>query len=61
MTTKEAVDYFGGAKALADALGTWPQTIYSWGDRPPMGRQYELEIKTGGKLKADAEEVAVND
>jgi hypothetical protein len=27
--------------------------IYQWGDTPPMGRQYELEVKTGGKLKAD--------
>jgi hypothetical protein len=25
-----------------------------------MGRQYELEVKTGGKLKADTQEATVN-
>lgn len=53
MTTKEAIEHFGGIKALADALGMWPHPIYQWGDRPPMARQYEIEVKTGGKLKAD--------
>lgn len=55
MTTQEAIDYFGGSKQLADALKTWPQTIYQWGDRPPKGRQFELEVITQGKLKADTE------
>lgn len=56
MTTKEAIDYFGGIRQLAEALKTWPQTIYQWGDVPPMGRQYELQIKTEGQLVADKEE-----
>lgn len=58
MTTQEAINHYGGRKALADALGVWPQVIYAWGERPPMARQYELEVKTGGKLKADAKEAA---
>jgi hypothetical protein len=53
VTTKEAIEHFGGLKKLADALGVWPQVIYRWGDRPPMGRQYEIEVKTEGKLRAD--------
>ena len=53
MKTQEAIDYFGTLKKLADALGVWPQVIYQWGDTPPMGRQYELEVKTAGALKAD--------
>ena len=53
MTTKEATEFFGGIKALADALGVWPQAIYSWGDNPPMAKQYELEVRTQGALKAD--------
>lgn len=53
MTTQEAIDFYGGKKQLADALGVWPQVIYQWGDYPPMGRQYELEVKTEGKLKAE--------
>jgi DNA-binding transcriptional regulator YdaS (Cro superfamily) len=58
MTTEEAIQHFGGRKALADALGVWPQVIYQWGERPPMGRQYELEVRTSGVLKADREEAS---
>jgi hypothetical protein len=56
MKTQEAIDYYGSTKKLADALGIWPQVIYTWGDKPPMARQYELEVKTGGELKADRED-----
>ena len=44
-----------GANDGADALGVWPQVVYAWGERPPMSRQYELEVKTEGELKADRE------
>lgn len=57
MKTQEAIDYYGGIKQLADELGTWPQTVYQWGEYPPMGRQYELQIRTGGKLNAEKESV----
>jgi hypothetical protein len=53
MKTQEAIDHFGGIRQLAEVLKTWPQTIYQWGETPPMGRQYELQIKTDGKLKAE--------
>ena len=53
MTTQEAIEHFGSVKKLADALGIWPQVIYTWGEAPPMARQYELEVKTQGALKAD--------
>jgi hypothetical protein len=53
MTTKEAIDYFGSIKKLADTIGIWPHVIYRWGDYPPSARQYELEVKTDGKLKAE--------
>ena len=53
MKTKEAIDYYGSVKKLADAIGVWPQVIYRWGDTPPMARQYELEVKTSGELKAE--------
>jgi hypothetical protein len=56
LTTKEAIQHFGGLKKLADALQIWPQVIYRWGDRPPMARQYEIEVKTEGKLRADHEQ-----
>ncbi len=55
MKTQEAIDYWGGVKNLADDLNTWPQTIYQWGEYPPMGRQYEIEIKSDGQLRAEKE------
>jgi hypothetical protein len=56
VTTEEAIKHFGGLKKLADALQIWPQVIYRWGERPPMARQYEIEVKTEGKLRADHEQ-----
>lgn len=53
MTTDDAIKFYGGVKPLAADLDVWPQVIYQWGERPPMARQYELEVKTQGKLKAD--------
>lgn len=53
MTTQEAIDYFGSVKELAQFLNVYPQVIYKWGDVPPYGRQYELEVRTNGQLKAD--------
>lgn len=55
MKTQDAINFYGGLKQLSDALGTWPQTVYQWGKYPPMGRQYELQIKTDGKLMAEKE------
>lgn len=52
MKTSEVVEFYGGIKELAAALKVWPQVIYSWGEEPPMARQYELEVKTNGALKA---------
>ena len=54
MTTKQAIKYFKGVKALADKLGLWPQAIYRWGKYPPFHRQYEIQILTNGKLKLTA-------
>ncbi len=55
MTTQEAIDYYGNVKKLADSLEIWPHVIYRWGSHPPKARQYELEVKTGGRLKVEAE------
>lgn len=53
MTTAQAIKHFGGHKALAEALGIWPHNISRWGEYPPKARQYEIQAKTGGKLKAE--------
>ena len=55
MTTQQAKDFFGGTAPLAAALGIWPHNVSRWGERPPMARQYEIEVKSGGLLKADKE------
>jgi len=52
MKTQQAIEHFGGIKQLADALGIWPHNISRWGEYPPMGRQFEIEVKTDGALKA---------
>lgn len=53
MKTQDAIAYFGGIKQLAEALGIWPHNISRWGDTVPTARQYELEVKSGGRLKAN--------
>jgi hypothetical protein len=53
MTTQEAIAYYGDMKKLAAELGIWAHVIYRWGSHPPMARQYELEVKTNGALKAE--------
>lgn len=55
MTKSEAIAFYGGnVSALARALGIDQSTVYSWGDQPPTGRQYQLEKITGGVLKVTA-------
>lgn len=53
MTTKQAIEFFGGARALAAALGVSTQSIYQWGERPPRQRQCEIQVLTNGALRAD--------
>lgn len=53
MKTSEAIAYFGSIRKLASALDMWPHSIYRWGDTVPLAKQYELEIKTKGELKAE--------
>ena len=55
MTTKEAIEFFGSRKKLAEALGIWHSGIYRWGEHPPKLRQFELERITEGALKVAAE------
>lgn len=51
MTTNDAIKFFGGIKELAHELNIYPQAIYQWGKYPPLSRQYELHIKSKGKLQ----------
>lgn len=53
MKTDDAIRRFGSAKALADALGIWPQAVYKWGEDVPELRKYQIEkiIKNQGGEK----------
>jgi hypothetical protein len=59
MTTQDAIDYFDGSiNKLAGFLDVHTGTIHAWGERPPPGRQFELEVRTDGAIKADRENLA---
>ncbi|MFQ2730229.1 Cro/CI family transcriptional regulator [Aeromonas caviae] len=45
--------HYGGVVQLAAALGIKPQSVSQWGDTIPQGRAYQIELLTGGQLKAD--------
>ncbi len=53
MTTKEVIDYFETQVAIAKALGITQSAVSQWDDRPPMMRQYQIQIVTQGGLRAD--------
>jgi hypothetical protein len=52
MKTSDVVAEFGGVKALADALGIWPQAVYRWGDTVPPLRRYQIEHLRRAKVAA---------
>jgi transcriptional repressor of cell division inhibition gene dicB len=56
MTIDEAVNFFGNQSRLAEALGVKPNAISNWharGGLVPLPIQWQLELGTKGKLKAD--------
>ena len=55
MDIETAVKYYKTEAALAEALGLKSGTIAVWRHRGgiPAGVQFELQILTGGRLKAD--------
>lgn len=53
MKLNEVAAFFGSKRKLADALGVFPSAVTQWGETIPVGRQYQIEVITGGKFKAD--------
>lgn len=45
------IEHFGSRAALAKALGINRQAVYQW-DVVPPARAYQIEVLTGGKIKA---------
>jgi hypothetical protein len=62
MTPEDAIRYYGtdthksgAVERIATVLGCSMSSVWEWIDRGsiPDGRQYQLELATKGKLKAD--------
>ena len=54
MTFQDLVDHYGSQKQVAEALGISKQLASYWKRVGiPIGRQYEIQILTGGKFRAD--------
>jgi hypothetical protein len=54
MTFQELVDHYGSTKQVTEALGISKQLASYWKRVGiPIGRQYEIQILTGGKFRAD--------
>ena len=56
MDKKTAVEYYGSATALARALGVTDGAVSQW-EAVPILRQYQLEVLTQGKLRAERPEI----
>jgi hypothetical protein len=53
MKTRDAANYFGSKKKLAEALGIQPSAVTMWGEVIPISRQYQIQILSNGKLMAE--------
>jgi len=53
MKTSDAIQHFGSSAALARALGINRSAVHQWGDKPPVPRQYQIQVVTDGKLVAE--------
>lgn len=56
MQIQEAIDHFNGIPKLANALGISYQAVQQWEEKGeiPEGRQYQIQVITKNKLKADS-------
>lgn len=53
MKKADVLEHFGSAQKVADALGISDKAVYAWPEEIPEGRAYQLQILTGGALRAD--------
>jgi DNA-binding transcriptional regulator YdaS (Cro superfamily) len=54
MKTIKAVNYYGGRRQLAEALGITRQAVEQWGEYVAEGMAYKLQVLTAGLLMVDA-------
>lgn len=53
MDLDKVIDHFGNVANLSNQLGISTQAIYDWKGKVPDLRQWQIEVLTNGKLKAD--------
>jgi hypothetical protein len=56
MKTAAAVKFFGSVKDLAEKLEISDKAIYQWGEDVPEPRNFQIEVLSGGQLKARDDE-----
>ena len=56
MKTEAVIEHFGTKAAVARALGVSMAAVSQWGEMVPVGRAYQIEVITGGALKASKEQ-----
>lgn len=56
MKKQTAIQHFGSLTAVAKALGISVQAVHAWPEEIPIGRAYQLQVVTGGQLKAAPEQ-----
>jgi hypothetical protein len=54
MQKSAVLEHFGTVTATAKALGISHVAVSKWSETIPQGRAYQIEVLTGGKLKADS-------
>lgn len=53
MNMTDAVGHFKTKTNLAKALGISPSAVSMWGESIPHVRQFQIQVITNGRLKAD--------
>lgn len=56
MKTQDVAEFFGSKKKLADSLGISPSAVTMWGELVPASRQFQIQILSCGKFKAESGE-----
>ncbi|MEZ8095806.1 Cro/CI family transcriptional regulator [Photobacterium swingsii] len=51
MMKSDVLEFFGGPKNTADALGLSPASVSQWGEEIPPLRAFQIELLTNGALK----------
>lgn len=53
MNINDAIKHFGSKTKLAAALGINPSAVTQWGEAIPATRQFQIQVISKNKLKAD--------